>query len=193
MASSVSDIIGLSTYSEFISEEDALRIIDFIDEKEWLSGENALKRRTQHYGYEYDYKTRSTGMKVAKPIPGVMMGLCTKLVEMKIFPQIPDQLIVNEYLPGQGIAAHIDQPVIFGDTITSIALCGDCTITFGKCKTKVDLHFKERMAVVLQNDARYQWTHSIPARKSDKIDGVKIPRKRRISLTFRTIKNLKKV
>ena len=182
MASDNLEVRGLSTYDDFISEDDALRIINKIDECKWLSGENALKRRTQHYGYEYDYKTRSASMlKVVEPIPEFLIGVCDKL---KVLGVIPDQLIINEYLPGQGIAAHIDQSIIFGDTVISVALCGECIMTFGKGKSKVDLLFKERMAVVLQGDARYKWTHSIPARKKD---GSK-PRTRRISLTFRTIK-----
>lgn len=39
----------------------------------------------------------------------------------------------------------------------------------------------------LSGEARYRWKHGIKARKSDKINGAKIVRTTRISLTFRNI------
>jgi alkylated DNA repair dioxygenase AlkB len=44
-----------------------------------------------------------------------------------------------------------------------------------------------RSLLILSSEARYEWTHEIPARKSDEVNGVKQPRARRISLTFRTL------
>ena len=41
--------------------------------------------------------------------------------------------------------------------------------------------------LVLQGEARFGWKHGIPARKVDLIDGQKIARGRRVSLTFRTV------
>jgi alkylated DNA repair dioxygenase AlkB len=42
-------------------------------------------------------------------------------------------------------------------------------------------------AVVMTGAARYEWTHEIPARRSDHIDGMKVERARRISLNFRKV------
>jgi alkylated DNA repair dioxygenase AlkB len=42
-----------------------------------------------------------------------------------------------------------------------------------------------RSAMVLKDASRYGWTHEIPARKSDIMDGRRVERSRRISLTFR--------
>lgn len=44
-----------------------------------------------------------------------------------------------------------------------------------------------RSLLVLTGSARYEWSHTIPARKSDVIDGRRVGRKRRISLTFRRV------
>jgi alkylated DNA repair dioxygenase AlkB len=52
---------------------------------------------------------------------------------------------------------------------------------------KHDLYLEPRSLITLSGLARYQWTHAIPARKSDVVDGFKIERGRRISLTFRTV------
>ena len=43
------------------------------------------------------------------------------------------------------------------------------------------------MLLILSREARYDWTHEIPARKSDVIDGVRRARARRVSLTFQTV------
>jgi alkylated DNA repair dioxygenase AlkB len=47
-------------------------------------------------------------------------------------------------------------------------------------------------AVVLSGEARSIWKHGIPARKTDQAAGVRVPRSRRLSITFRTV-NLRRV
>ena len=49
------------------------------------------------------------------------------------------------------------------------------------------LYLEPLSLLVLQQDARYRWTHAIPSRKSDKIGDQHVWRQRRISLTFRTV------
>jgi len=46
---------------------------------------------------------------------------------------------------------------------------------------------RRRSIVSLKDDARYEWLHGIEKRKNDTVDGVTIPRKRRVSLTFRKV------
>jgi alkylated DNA repair dioxygenase AlkB len=42
--------------------------------------------------------------------------------------------------------------------------------------------------VVMAGPARQEWRHAIPARKSDPApDGGRVPRERRVSVTFRTL------
>ena len=40
--------------------------------------------------------------------------------ETKLFDRVPDQAIVNEYRPGQGIALHADRQC-FGDTVATLS------------------------------------------------------------------------
>ena len=40
---------------------------------------------------------------------------------------------------------------------------------------------------MLSGEARFGWTHEIAKRKSDKYGGVRVPRLRRLSLTFRSV------
>jgi alkylated DNA repair dioxygenase AlkB len=103
--------------------------------------------------------------------------------------KVPDQVIVNEYLPGQGIANHIDCEPCFGDTIISISLNSTAIMDFinTKTKQKVEVFLEPRSLVVISGISRKIWTHGIPARKIDHFNAQKIERKLRLSLTFREV------
>lgn len=180
-------IPGLSMVERLITDVEHDQLVEQIDSEVWS---NELKRRVQHYGYKYSYKSRSiTADMAAAPLPDWAVDVATKLVELGIFEYQPDQLIVNEYLPGQGIAPHIDCEPCFSDTIVSLSLGSTAMMRFDEkdgSKT-IQVPLKRRCAVVLEHDARYLWYHSIPARKSDIIDGIRVARTRRISLTFRNV------
>jgi alkylated DNA repair dioxygenase AlkB len=104
-------------------------------------------------------------------------------------PRVADQVIVNEYEPGQGIAPHVDCVPCFADTIASLTLGSTCVLEFTNVATreKVPLFLARRSLVVLTGAARYDWRHAIPGRKSDEHEGRSVPRARRLSLTFRNV------
>ena len=179
------DIEGVSYIEDFISRDEEQALISAIDRQSWLAD---LKRRVQHYGYKYDYKERKvTDDSYIGDLPDWIMPIARRLHDQSIFKAIPDQAIVNEYEPGQGISAHIDCVPCFDDTIASLSLGSAAIMQFTHPQSgiKEDFYLKERSLVVLSGPARYEWTHAIPARKSDVVNGFKIERGRRISLTFR--------
>ena len=98
-------------------------------------------------------------------------------------------MIANEYLPGQGISAHVDCVPCFSDRIASLSLLSPCEMVFrnGKQGDRLSAILEPRSLLILSGAARYEWTHEIPARKSDEVNGERRPRTRRISLTFRTV------
>ena len=100
-----------------------------------------------------------------------------------------DQIIVNEYLPGQGISSDVDSVVDFGPTFVSLSLLSAVCMQFQGVETKQveELCLEPLSLLVLRQEARYRWTHAIPSRKSDKIGDQRVWRQRRISLTFRTL------
>jgi alkylated DNA repair dioxygenase AlkB len=49
------------------------------------------------------------------------------------------------------------------------------------------LRLPPRSLLVLAGEARTAWTHAIPARKSDVVEGARVARGRRVSVTFRTV------
>ena len=128
-------------------------------------------------------------MRIGK-LPKWLEELAEKLWKDGHMPEIADQVIVNEYEPGQGISNHIDCEPCFDDTIVSLSLGSGCVMDFTNKfdkKKKFPVWLAPKSIVVLNNKARYEWLHGIAARKSDEWDGHKVARERRVSLTFRKV------
>ena len=179
-------IPGLSYRSNYIDEGEQRALLDMIDQQPWLTD---LKRRVQHYGYKYDYKARMVTPELyLGPLPDWLVPMAQRLHSEGLFSAVPDQAIINEYLPGQGISAHIDCVPCFGSEIASLSLGSSCVMEFmhphHNRQTKV---LEPRSLFVLTGAARYEWQHCIPARKSDVMGGIKINRARRVSITFRKV------
>src|SRR5262245_8764451 len=102
----IADIPGLTYLPDYLEDTREQALIDQIDVQPWITD---LRRRVQHYGYRYDYKGRSVSAEMhLGPLPGWLLPLCQELAESGRMPRFPDQVIVNEYEPGQGIAPHVD-------------------------------------------------------------------------------------
>jgi alkylated DNA repair dioxygenase AlkB len=123
-------------------------------------------------------------------LPGWATELGRQLVERGLLPELPDQVIVNKYEPGQGIKDHVDCEPCFTDTIASLSLGSKCVMNFTEKSTKrvIPVLLEPRSLVVMTGPARYEWTHGIPPRKSDEFQGRSFKRSRRVSLTFRKVR-----
>lgn len=180
-------ISGLTYIADYIdaATEDAL--IRTIDTQPWIT---ELKRRVQHYGWRYDYKARSvtSDLRIGA-LPDWLQSYAVRLQQAGYFPKMPDQVIINEYLPGQGISAHIDCVPCFAETIASLSLGSPCVMDFTRSEAgeKSSLLLEPHSLLLLNGDARYVWQHAIAARKTDLFNGQIIPRTRRLSLTFRKV------
>lgn len=179
-------IKGLRYIENYISESMEQLLLNAVEGEEWLT---SLKRRVQHYGYKYDYKARAIDSSHYLGDLPLWSNEILAMLGMEDFINRPfDQLIVNEYLPGQGISAHIDCVPCFDGVIVSLSLGSQAEMLFiGPNGKSESVLLKPRSLFVLQEDARYKWKHCIPNRKSDLINGIRVPRERRISLTFRKI------
>ncbi len=179
---------GLTYLENCIQEDEAESLVREIDAAPWRTD---LKRRVQHYGYRYDYKARQARREdYLGPLPDLFRHLAERLTAEGHFQAVPDQVIVNEYQPGQGISAHIDCQPCFGETIASLSLLSACVIRFASQKSSrhMDLLLQPDSLLLMAGEARHDWTHAIPARKTDLVEGRKSQRTRRISLTFRQMK-----
>ena len=178
-------ISGLSYLPGFITADESGALMAEIDNQTWRAD---LKRRVQHYGDIYDYRSRaiSKEMKLG-PLPEWLDGMTRQLVRQNIFSKTPDQVIINEYERGQGISAHIDCVPCFGDVIASLSLGSAVDMSFRKDGDAINLRLEPNSLLVLAGEARYKWQHMIANRKSDKVSNERVLRTRRVSLTFRTV------
>lgn len=177
---------GLSYIAEYISRSQHDELLTAIDLAAWQTN---LKRRVQHYGYRYDYKARAVDRSLyLGELPYWAIQLAHRLLNEGLVAEIPDQLIVNEYQPGQGISPHIDCISCFGDAIASLSLGSSCMMDF-TCPDSHNyaLFLESRSIVIMTGESRYRWRHSIKARRSDLYKGSKRLRDRRVSLTFRKV------
>lgn len=186
-ASEFKEIPGLTYITDYINLDEQNALIGIIDQQEWST---KLKRRVQHYGYRYDYKNGSlASSQYLGALPDWAKNIASRLYDDGLTTKLFDQVIVNEYEPGQGITNHLDCIPCFGNTIISLSLGSSCVMDFTHCKTKdkVALLLYPGSLVIMQGAARYDWQHGIAARKKDNYNGREIVRTRRVSITFREV------
>jgi alkylated DNA repair dioxygenase AlkB len=174
---------GLFYVPGFLTEGDQCRLVEELDANVWNL---ELKRRVQHYGYRYDYKARRIDSSMhLGPLPPFARPIATMLSTVESFAQVPDQLIVNEYRPGQGISAHVDCETCFNNRVAIISLGWPYEMEFQHVHSRsiTKLLLGVGSLLVLADEARYLWTHQIRAKMQD--HGVL--RQRRVSLTFRKV------
>lgn len=182
-------VAGLTYYPDFINVEEEQKLVLNMDEREWS---NDLSRRVQQYGYKYSYKMKNSSTSdYLGPVPDFLTNVVEKICELhQYFRDKDKQIIINEYVAGQGIAGHVDNPKAFGEVIVSLSLISKYPMKFEHVETgeTVEIWLHPRSLLVLTGDARYKWKHCIVSRKNDILKGVRVPRGRRISLTMRTMK-----
>ena len=115
------------------------------------------------------------------------------------------QAIINLYHPGEGISDHIDLLDRYDDGIVGVSFISGCVMRFRKpdhsghrdplSQHYTNLYLPPRSVVALVGDARYRWTHGIPSRRLDLVQGesatyegeksIWLDRQLRLSVTFR--------
>ena len=185
---------GLDYMPGIISPDEEQQLLRWIDAMPWSSH---WQRRTQFYGRRYlpsDVEARAQNETqarldesfAAEHLPWWSMWLRERLVNLEVFDRLPNQMGINEYLPGQGIAPHVDYE---SGTVVSITLSTGCVMDF----TEIDgpgsasTWLAPRSMVIMKGAARHLWKHGISRRKRDIVGGMPIQRGRRVSVTFRYI------
>lgn len=180
-------IPGLTYSPHALTEAQEHALLQELDQAEWVHlTDSPNSCRVQHYGYRYDYKRR-TVTEPTTPIPAHWADLFCVIHSQQDQKDSWNQVMINEYLPGQGISAHIDS-LAYGEVIRCYSLGSGATMRFTHADgTRRDLYVEPRSVYVMTGEARYQWKHEMIARKSDVVDGVKQARQRRISITLRYV------
>ena len=175
---------GLILYRNFLSNSMENELLNEIDSQKWVVD---YDRRLQYYGYRNELEKPYDLVEFPIPMPPLIKQLSQEIVNRHILITQPDQVIINEYLPGQGIRPHKDRNY-FENQICGINLGSGCIMRFIKGADVVDIEVPRRSLYVMQDEVRYKWKHAIPPRKKDIIDGNIQHRERRWSITYRKVK-----
>jgi alkylated DNA repair dioxygenase AlkB len=177
------DVPGLRILADWISPDRHARLLEEIDARPWSS---ALQRRTQHYGVRYDYGRRSI-VTEPEPLPSWLEPLARRLAGQGLLERPAEQVLVNEYLPGQGIAPHVDRRT-FGPVVATLSLGDTWPMRFETgFDAVVELLLPVHSLAVLSGPSRWSWRHGIARRRTDPRADGRRRRARRVSITFRTL------
>lgn len=182
-------------YIQALTKEESKDLLKLLDEP---VQSDILERKVQHYGYKYDYTLREPQTRVLKKIdsiPKLIYELMMSFIKKGYLKCEANQVIINYYEPGQGIAAHRDHYPIFDEEISTLSLGSTYNMILKHHSSHPeydkDIEISVRLEIgsllVLRKDARMTWTHEIKKVKNDVVDGQRIPRGKRTSLTFRTV------
>ena len=119
------------------------------------------KRRVRHFGFAFDYATRDAKHSAPDPLPPVCAKLLRRVSE-RFGGDVPgadraalcDQLTVNEYPAGVGLAPHVDTHSAFGPAILSVSLAGGAAFEFRLLKTT---EADEEDGDVVEEEGEEEW------------------------------------
>ena len=158
-------------------------MLSAVDGQPWRTD---WKRRRQVYGVAYSGP--QAGSKL-EPLPTWLDWLIERILADGYLEGQVVNSVINEFLPGQGIAPHVDHPA-FGPTVVAVSLGGATLLDLHDPTTpeseRVSLDVQPRSLWVLGGEARSRWLHGIAPRHRDVLGGVARPRERRVSITLRT-------
>jgi alkylated DNA repair dioxygenase AlkB len=178
-------IAGLLYVPLYISQPHHDFLIETIDAQPWRGD---LARRTQHYGYVYDYRAKRVDAAAhLGDLPPWLQRIALHLSADGLTSKAPDQAIINEYMPGQGIADHIDCVPCFDDVVISLSLAAPIVMDLKHNEQHIPILLEPRSLLVLRGEARHQWTHGIVKRQQDTVNSNVMRRERRLSITFRNV------
>ncbi|XP_023935683.2 alpha-ketoglutarate-dependent dioxygenase alkB homolog 6 [Bicyclus anynana] len=191
--------------SDFITEEDEKYIISNIyaaPKPKWTQLSN---RRLQNWGG----LPHNRGM-IAEEIPNWLQKYLNNINSLNVMDgKKPNHVLVNEYLPGQGILPHLDGS-LFYPTITTISVASHTILKFLEPSSSDDAVLKPvfkfllepRSLLVLKDRLFDYYLHSIDEVSEDVLDdsvvnlnmcsnkyvkGATLTRDTRISLTIRHV------
>ena len=84
-------------------------------------------------------------------------------------PASADQITVNDYPPGSGIAPHVDTHSAFTERFASLSLGAGVALELRRGAEAADLWLPRRSLLLLGGEARLGWAHYIAPRRGDSV------------------------
>ncbi len=180
------DIKGFTLIENFITPEYESELIKKLNNQKWVID---YQRRLQYYNYRNELVKPYSLIPIPALIPEFLNILIDKMINDRIITDRPDQIIINEYKPGEGLKPHTDRKLYFKELIIGLSLNSGATMVFSKQSTHEvkKIYIPPRSLYIMKDEARYKYKHGIIGRKNDEVQGIKIPRDTRISITFRYV------
>lgn len=157
---------------------------------------------------------------IAEAIPEWLDKYCKKISKLGVFEEnVPNHILINEYLPKQGIMPHVDGPMYY-PTVTTISLGSHTLLDFYKPLNSdaestersderyvFSLLLEPKSLLVLQDDMYKVYLHGIRELSEDVLtkdskilnyehlneDPTKLERQTRVSLTIRFVPKILKL
>ncbi|XP_044757908.1 alpha-ketoglutarate-dependent dioxygenase alkB homolog 6 [Coccinella septempunctata] len=198
------DVYYIPNFISIEEEDEILKHVYGAPKPKWTYLSN---RRLQDYGGV----PHKRGM-ISEEIPQWLQKYMDRINDLSVFDKkFPNQVLVNEYIPGQGIMPHTDGP-LFHPIVTTIS-CGSHTIlNFLENNVQRDkiceFLLERRSLIIIKNDMYTKYLHSIDETKFDVISddtvnleyccgeyntGETLERQTRISVTIRNVPKVLKV
>ncbi|KAK5650267.1 hypothetical protein RI129_001296 [Pyrocoelia pectoralis] len=192
---------------DFITKEEEAHILDKVYSVPKPKWTNLSNRRLQDYGGV----PHKNGM-ICEKIPTWLELYMKRISDLKLFGdgKTANHVLINEYLPDQGIMPHTDGP-LFYPTVATIS-CGSHTIleffNTDNRDTICNLLLEPRSLIILQDDMYNKYLHSISEIAEDEITdkcvnliqcknnytvGQIVKRSVRVSLTIRNVPKVSKL
>lgn len=162
-------IKGVMVDPEFISEEEEKDLIQHIDSSNrWVSSQEG--RSKQDYGPKINFLAQKASLGNFQGFPKFSKKLVDRMTQrfsdlMKDF--IPVEFCILEYTPNRSsyIRPHYDDKWAWGDRLITVNLLSDTSLRltreFNTPPLEISVKMPARSLVVISNEARYDWLHSI--------------------------------
>jgi len=113
---------GFFLYKDFITIEQEQALLDEIDSQIWMVD---YARRLQYYGFRNELEDPYDLIQIPVSIPPKILQLSEEIVSKNLLDIQPYQVIINEYIPGEGIRPHKDRNY-YENQICGINLGSSC-------------------------------------------------------------------
>ncbi|MFO0576432.1 MAG: alpha-ketoglutarate-dependent dioxygenase AlkB [Polyangia bacterium] len=204
---------GLLVRPEYVSQDEERALVAHIEQGPWQPDfKRRIQQYGLGYGARPESGTDPGPASDEDPSPEIswvrdfppwLAALAQRITADAFLPRVPENCVINDYAPGVGIGPHRDYPP-FGSVIAAVSLLSDVVIDFARLPRghdsdddsdggdsdsggsgRIPVYVPARSLWVASGEARWRWTHGIAPRLSDRVEGERRRRGRRLSLTFR--------
>jgi len=157
-------IKGIYVEKDFITPDEERYLVEEINKEEWKLSQSGRKK--QDFGPKVNFKRRKVKSQCFTGLPSYSKFLTERIHQLDLLSSfIPVELCNLEYTPerGSSIDPHIDDTWLWGEHLVTINLLSTTILTLTKqdYQNEIQIPISARSLLVLHDDARYKWMHSI--------------------------------